>query len=66
MIDLDSRCDQTEGMQDMGKRARLKWPPRTRVTTKGRLKTTKIDPLYGPALYDHQELHNRLVHRKAF
>lgn len=48
------------------KRSRLKWPPRTRVTTKGRMITTKIDPLHGPALYDHQELTARLVHKKAF
>lgn len=52
----------------MGKRARLKWKPRVRVTTKGRMTTSHIAPLYGPANLgiSHDELHNRLVHRKAF
>lgn len=52
----------------MSKRAKLKWPPRTRVSTKGRLTVTKVAPLYGPAnsAIPHHELHARLVNGKAY
>ena len=48
------------------KRAKLKWPPRTRVTTKGQMRIAQIAPIYGPANLDHAELHARLVNGKAF
>jgi hypothetical protein len=47
------------------KRSRLKWPPRVRQPRRP-VTTTRTEPLYGPALYDHKELTARLVHRKAF
>jgi len=49
----------------MQKRSRLKWPPRTRQPARA-VKVTKINPLYGPAVCDHRELHARLVNGKAF
>jgi hypothetical protein len=51
----------------MSKRARMKWPPRTRVSTKGQMRITKVAPLYGPAnAIPHHELHARLVNGKAY
>jgi hypothetical protein len=56
---------QLKGCEDMGKRARLKWPPRTRQPRRP-IKTTQIDPLHGPALFDHEELRARIVLGKKF
>jgi len=51
------------------KRAKMKWPPRTRQPGRTRcpVTTTKVAPVYGPATVpDFAELHARLVNGKAF
>jgi hypothetical protein len=54
-----------EGMRKMGKRARLKWPPRTRQPRRP-IKVSQINPIHGPAICDPEELKARIVYGKAF
>ena len=51
----------------MAKRVRLKWAPRVRQPRRPvtRLITSPRNPIFGP-IADETEIHNRLVHRKAF
>jgi len=49
----------------MAKRHRPKYPPRTRQPRRP-VTTSRTNPLHGPAICDHRELHARLVNGKAF
>ena len=56
---------QTRRDAKLSKRARLKWRPRTRQPARP-VTIHKTQPQYGPALYDHAELHARIVNGKAY